>query len=52
MGLLLLGDTGEIVGSLETCFMFDEERSVKICRDSSGGRRERISSRVCYVLAA
>ena len=51
MVLLLPGDTGEIVASLKTCFAFDGHMSVRICSDSSGGRRERISNGNCYVLA-
>ena len=51
MVLLLPGDTGGIVELLERCFAFDGQRSMRTCRDSSGGRRERISNGNCYVLA-
>lgn len=51
MVLLLPGDTGGIVTSLKTCFVFVGQMSVRICSDNSGGRRERISNGNCYVLA-
>ena len=50
MMLLPKGDSGGVVASLEKRCVFDRQRSVRICRDSSGGRRERISNGISYVL--
>ena len=52
MVLLRPGDTWRIVASLKTFFGLDGPRSVRMCRDSSGGRRERMSSGDCYVLVS
>ena len=48
MVLLLPGEAGRVVASLEVCFAFGGQRSVRICRDNSSGRRERISNGVYY----